>query len=543
MKQIKKHIKSILLLTIALWLVLASSAFAAGVPRVIAHGGGSYLGYNTTNSAEALDAAVKQGYTLIELDFALTSDHKLALLHDWPQGGMYYLGLETGKKISYAEYKNCKIMNKFTPLTIERVAQVLEANPELRIITDTKEDNGKVLTAIRNACPHVQDQFIPQAFNYDEVAQAKKLGYKNVILTWYKNSSNVKINELVVFAQKNNLFAVTMPYELKDKGYAKKLQNAGIRVYFHTVNSLKNTVDSMTSGAYGVCSDTLLPEEVTYPSWQYYLTTSNGKQQLAFEVQTGKLKLRMNSINKKDVIVYSIGEKQIAKATVNQTTNVPLSKIPDGAHELKAKCYKPDGTYHTSKRYYIWKEENKVLVFGPQCKYLWQQYNRLPDLEKAASSYSAEIQKIAQKSLIVKVGSPIYYNNGDADLYRSGTAAIPAVMINQQAHVPLRETLIELGASKVVMNSNNKTMEITINGKKESAFISNAENKPANVTTTLRSQVTLYQNRAMVSGTLLSEATGRMWSMQGDYMILLPKGVSINGTQKAELFTLAEMLY
>ncbi len=533
------------MLTAIFWLVLGSAAFAANtVPRVIAHGGGSHMGYNTTNSAEALDAAVKQGYTLIELDFALTTDNKLALLHDWPQGGMYYLGLEKGAPVSFDDYKKCKIMGKFTPLTIERVAQVLEANPDLRIITDTKDDNIQVLTLIRNHCPQVQQQFIPQAFNYDEVTQAKKLGYKNVILTWYKNSSNVKINELITFAQKNHLFAVTMPYELKDKGYAKKLQNAGVRVYFHTVNSLKNTVDSMVAGAYGVCSDTLLPEEVTFPSWQYYLTTSTSKNtQLAFEIQTGKLKLRMSSINQNDAVNYYIGDKKLASGKVNQNVNVALASIKDGAHTLTAKCYKANGQYSTSKRYYIWKDGSKVMLFGPQCKYLWQQYNHLPDLDTAAADYSAEVQAIAKNSFIVKVGSPVYYNNSNADMYRSGTAVIPAVMVNNQPHVPLRETMLELGAGKVVMNSNNKTMEITINGKKQTAVSQNAENKPASVSTTLHSYVTLHQNRAMVSGTLLSEATGRMWLMQGDYMVLLPKGKSVNSAQKAELFQLVGELY
>ncbi len=541
-----RSFKNIIVLTVVLWMILGSSAFAASsVSHVIAHGGGSYLGYNTTNSVEALDSAVQKGYTLVELDFELTTDDKLALLHDWPQGGTYYLGLESGEPVSYEEYLNCKIMDKFTPLTIERIAEVLEANPELRIVTDTKEENIIVLTKISEACPQILNQFIPQIYQYDELEQVKELGYEQVILTCYKHPSAMKVKELISFAQKNELFAITMPYEFMEKGYAKKLEEAGVRVYFHTVNSLQDTLDAIIAGAHGVVSDTLLPEEVSYPNWQYYLTSStNTKSQLAFEIQKEQLQLRMNCMNKNDVVEYYIAGNMIATAKSDQMIEIPLTDIPDGSYILTAKLFKMDGRYSTAKKYYIWKEDNKkVFLFGPQCKYLWNQYNGVTDMSDVASSYSEDTLQIARNSFIGKVGSSVYYQNGNVDMYRNGTAAIPAVLIHEQPHVPLRDTLLVLGADSVSMNSSNKTMTIVMNGKKQIAGISNAVKKSNKVKTTLKSEVTLYQNRAMADGDLLSELTGRAWIVQGDYMILLPDDANITDEQQADLFALAQALY
>ena len=81
-------------LALAAVLVLAScgqssvrTGSAADRPQLIAHAGGAIWGYRYTNSLEAIDTAYANGFRFIELDFELTSDGSVVLIHDWEAMG------------------------------------------------------------------------------------------------------------------------------------------------------------------------------------------------------------------------------------------------------------------------------------------------------------------------------------------------------------------------------------------------------------------------------------------------------------------------
>ena len=528
------------------WLAGEQMAFAGSLPRVIAHGCGTIQGETITNSKEALESAISNGYQYIELDLAFTSDGQIAMIHDWDSSGGYYLGLGKNQAISYAQYQQCKVRNQFTPLTLDILAEILQKHPQVSIITDTKEDNIALLTAIQKQKPQIVKQIIPQIYQYSEYDAVKKLGYSKVILTLYKMTGEKNGTRIADFVQNRSICAVTMSVDLAQTGLAKTLYKQGIPVYMHTVNSLPQTVAAMQAGAYGIYSDTLLPAEVTYPSWQYYLARSgNQNQQLFIELQQGQFKLQMRSCNGAGSVSYYMGEQLLGKGALNQELKLDLSNISTGIHRITAQICNGNGQLVSSKQYEIWKDQNCVLLVAPQCRYVLEQFHTLGDFSQALQQQPQAVQETAQHCFFAKLGSAVYYNNGRVGLYLSGNTLLPTIAADSSGNIytPLYDTAIVLGASNVQMNNATKAMDITWQGKTYQAGISATTKYYRGKDSVLQTKVQLYRNRAMASGQLYQELTGRSMIQQDGYLILLPNGTTATESQQKQLLEVAYQLY
>ena len=88
------------------WLLLGQPAQAAGYPRAIAHGCGAIQGDTVTNSQEALEQVIANGFQYIEVDMAFTTDGQIAMIHDWESSASYYLGLGQNKAVPFAQYQH-----------------------------------------------------------------------------------------------------------------------------------------------------------------------------------------------------------------------------------------------------------------------------------------------------------------------------------------------------------------------------------------------------------------------------------------------------
>lgn len=535
----------LLLCSCMFWLLGTNIAQAATYPRAIAHAGGAVQGDTVTNSKEAVEQAIANGFQYIELDMALTTDGKIAMIHDWESSASLYLGLGPNKAVSFEKYQQCKVLNKYTPLTMDVLAKILQNNPQVRIITDTKEDNVAILAAIKNQYPQVVKQIIPQIYQYNEYEPVKKLGYDKMILTLYKMSNERNGVRVAKFVQEHDIFAVTMSAELMNTGLAKTLQSYGIAVYMHTINNLSQTVNALNAGAYGIYTDTLLPEEVTYPSWQYYLARStSSKQQLSIELQEGDLRLNMRG-SQKSSVAYYIGDQLLVKGKMNQVLKVNLDNIATGRYTLTARIYDGAGQQIATKNYLLWKDTSCNLLVTPQCSYILDQFTTLGDFSAALSNQEQKIQQIAKQSFFVKRGSAVYYNNGETGLYLSGNTLLPAIAADSQGNLytSLYDTTMALGATSARMNDKTKAMDIKYQGKVYQAGIEGVTKYYQKNGTVLKTKVQLYRNRAMANGPLYKELTGRNYVQQDGYLILLPKGVTLTDSQQKNMVEIAKQLY
>ena len=297
-----------------LLLLLSTSAVFADVEhaseKVIAHGGGSYHGYETTNSVEAVNQAIANGYKLIELDMELSLDNKIIMIHDWDRTTMYYYGRTFPKKLTQRQFAKLSVYGKLQVLDTGKLASILEKHKDVRIITDTKGDNLELLTAVKENYPDLVSRFVPQIYDYDEWDEVRNLGYKDVILTLYA-MSDPDMGKVASFAKEHGIDAVTMPDYMADKGYCRQLSANGIIVYVHPVSDYKDALKYMKQGAYGVYTGSLLPEEFAGIEKDHYLIVSKSDgsfDKLTDERIDGWKDLKIFGLNQGETALYYIDQ-------------------------------------------------------------------------------------------------------------------------------------------------------------------------------------------------------------------------------------------
>ncbi|MBI4845942.1 MAG: amidohydrolase [Candidatus Omnitrophica bacterium] len=218
----------------------------------IAHAGGSINTVAYSNSQEALDYNYEKGFRFIELDFEWTSDGKLVLLHDWATVLKMLFNEPAGRR-SLEEFKNFKMKEGLRQLTLEQFIDWLKRNKDVFVITDIKTNNITALERIKGQFPIMVENFIPQVYDFEEYFLARKLGYRHIILTLYR--SNYLDEEIVNFAKKNYLAAVTMPIKRGLTNLPRMLKEINVPAYVHTVNDEELLKELKENGVFGIYTD------------------------------------------------------------------------------------------------------------------------------------------------------------------------------------------------------------------------------------------------------------------------------------------------
>lgn len=236
-----------------------SSKSAGGIAfsRLIAHGGGGIGRYTYTNSLEALNASYGRGLRFIELDFILTEDEHVVLLHDWT-ASVQRLFKMPPKRYRLDEFRQFDMIGDLHQMDLDDLFHWMRLHPDARIVTDGKSDNLVVLKKIKERFPGSLARFVPQIYFFREYGAVRELGFRNIILTLYRSNY---IDDLVVrFVEAYAVGAVTMP---KDRGQSllpERLKRIGVRSFVHTINdaALKNKL--VQNDVYSVYTDYLVPD-------------------------------------------------------------------------------------------------------------------------------------------------------------------------------------------------------------------------------------------------------------------------------------------
>ena len=210
---------------------------AAFRPYRVAHAGGGIDRKTYTDSHEALDYNIKNGFSYFELDFSFTQDGHLVCLHDWQHSFEKTFGFTveevptlarfTSLVESNAGYKNC---------TLDTLAEWMNNNPSAYIVTDVKENNLKALRVMRERLPNFQKRVIPQIYNPANFKEVKEMGYEQIIWTLYRfPGSNEQVFDWVDTFR--GAVAVTMPLNRGVSNLPKALGKIAIPTYVHTINA------------------------------------------------------------------------------------------------------------------------------------------------------------------------------------------------------------------------------------------------------------------------------------------------------------------
>ena len=204
----------------------------------VAHAGGGYKRKTYTNTIEALNKNISNGFTYFELDFLFTTDDRLVCLHDWGQTFKNIFDIKNPRQVSYLEFEDLiDSQTNLKPCTEESLALWMENNPQAFIVIDTKENNSiDVIEYLTTVLPDPFSRLIPQIYSPNNYATTKKMGFENIIWTLYSygGTNDEVVDWLTKF---EGSFAITMPEKRARSGLCKRLKKYGTPTYVHTINS------------------------------------------------------------------------------------------------------------------------------------------------------------------------------------------------------------------------------------------------------------------------------------------------------------------
>lgn len=159
-------------------------------PELIAHAGGSIDGHIYTNSLEALEQAINDGYRFIEFDLAFTADSVLVATHSWGefnnQSGFSHLGDSVP---TYSDFASRLLYDKYTPLTAYTIDSVFKQHPDLYLVTD-KISDADILERYFNT--H-KERMVVEAFNYDDYVRLCEKGFFRVLYSCMADDIEVAV--------------------------------------------------------------------------------------------------------------------------------------------------------------------------------------------------------------------------------------------------------------------------------------------------------------------------------------------------------------
>lgn len=163
---------------LSLFLVSCNKVSECTSPELIAHAGGGIEGFVYTNSREALEKSIADGYRYIEFDLVLTADSVLVAAHDWEEFNSI-TGLEHNGDTApaFSDFLQRRIYNRYTPLSAQDINAVFESDTTLILVTD--KISSPYLLA-RNF-PNLKRRMVVEAFSYDDYNLLRSQGYMNVL--------------------------------------------------------------------------------------------------------------------------------------------------------------------------------------------------------------------------------------------------------------------------------------------------------------------------------------------------------------------------
>lgn len=251
------------------WEILADA-------RLITHGLGAVDGVAVLNCLEGFQAQYDQGIRAFEVDLRLTADQQAVLRHDWRAG--WQAGISEVSIPTLKEFLARPILKRYTPLSFRDLLLLMEAHPDVCVITDTKFTDAEVVTLqframLRDAeelgLSYLLDRVIVQV--YDPLMFRVVDGlhhFDSYIYTLYQedfSATDGAFREKAAFCAENGIRGITMWDRWWRADFAPIAGEAGLSVFVHTVNDPSDARALLDGGVNGIYTDSLTPAGLEAP--------------------------------------------------------------------------------------------------------------------------------------------------------------------------------------------------------------------------------------------------------------------------------------
>ena len=242
--------------------------------NIITHALGGLDGYTYLNSRESFINHYGKGCRFFEVDLSQTSDGVWVCRHNWKEPMGQWEG-DKKKVLSAEEFLNTPIYGKYTPMSFEDLLKLLDEYPDAFVTIDSKqysvrnyqrtlEDYAQYREiAINAGLEHTLGQIIPELYN-SAMYSGTTLVYKfpAYLYSLWQEYSIEELNDIADFCQANQIQAVSLYCEYWSEDVQKIFDERDILVYIYTINDEEKAREYVKAGAKGVCTDTLISENL-----------------------------------------------------------------------------------------------------------------------------------------------------------------------------------------------------------------------------------------------------------------------------------------
>lgn len=242
--------------------------------NIITHALGGLDGYTYLNSRESFINHYDKGCRFFEVDLSQTSDGVWVCRHNWKEPMGQWEG-DKKKVLSAEEFLNTPIYGKYTPMSFEDLLKLLDEYPDAFVTIDSKqysvrnyqrtlEDYAQYRgIAINAGLEHTLGQIIPELYN-SAMYSGTTLVYKfpAYLYSLWQEYSIEELNDIADFCQANQIQAVSLYCEYWSEDVQKIFDERDILVYIYTINDEEKAREYVKAGAKGVCTDTLISENL-----------------------------------------------------------------------------------------------------------------------------------------------------------------------------------------------------------------------------------------------------------------------------------------
>lgn len=219
-----------------------------------------------TNSLEAFESAYENGFRVYEVDLVVTKEGEVVCSHE-------YLD-ENGEVIEYSSFMQEKIEDKYTPVDLKKLIDLMETYPDVYMMTDIKWDNSMgssnddVITLVTALVEEanirenkdILERMIIQIYNPKSYEIMESIyPFKNYVYTLYHYASPI-YEEILGFCLENTLPVVAMEESRVNKEIVEYFNQWNIDVLVYTINDEATAGKLRDFGVKGIYTDWLMPE-------------------------------------------------------------------------------------------------------------------------------------------------------------------------------------------------------------------------------------------------------------------------------------------
>ncbi|MEM7102866.1 MAG: sulfatase-like hydrolase/transferase [Bacteroidota bacterium] len=198
--------------------------------RFIAHAGGTIDGIRYTNTLEALNRAYRNGFRWFELDILITDDGQFVAAHDWIKWHQM-TGSDGRAAVTYQTFMSKKILDKYTPLDIQRINDWFRKHNDAILVTDKINDPMAFAQVFE-----FPERLVMEVFSREAVNAAKQVKGLRVMLS--QNVLQSIPGDKVQFFKRNGIDMVATSWKLlrDNPQLCQQLADNGIKIYVFHLN-------------------------------------------------------------------------------------------------------------------------------------------------------------------------------------------------------------------------------------------------------------------------------------------------------------------